>query len=147
MQTVTKGEYSISTDPSRLDVNVIHNYLANDSYWAQNIPLDVVKKMIEGSLCFGVFKGDEQIGFARMITDKAVFAYLADVFILPEFRGQGLSKWLMETMLKHPDLQGLRRILLVTADAHKLYSQYGFETITSPEKYMSIHNPDIYTKK
>ncbi|RFS25055.1 N-acetyltransferase [Chitinophaga silvatica] len=147
MNTVTKGEYSITTDKTRFDLTVIHNYLANDSYWAQNIPMDTVVRMIEGSLCFGVFHQDKQIGFARMITDKAVFAYLADVFILPEARGQGLSKWLMETMLQHPDLQGLRRILLVTSDAHGLYAKYGFEPIQNPEKFMNLHNPDVYTKK
>jgi GNAT superfamily N-acetyltransferase len=146
-ETVYNGEYSITTDQSKFDLEVIHHYLAYDSYWAQNIPMETVKKMIANSLCFGVCYQDKQIGFARMITDKAVFAYLADVFILPEYRGQGLSKWLMQTILSHPDLQGLRRILLVTSDAHGLYEKFGFELIKNPDKFMHIHNPDVYTKQ
>lgn len=146
-ETVYNGEYSISTDQSKFDLAVIHNYLANESYWAQHIPMETVQKMIANSLSFGVFHRHEQIGFARMITDKTVFAYLADVFILPAYRGQGLSKWLMQTIISHPDLQGLRRILLVTSDAHGLYEKFGFELIKNPDKFMHIHNPDVYTKQ
>lgn len=144
---VKEGEYLISSNKSRLDLDAIYNYLSKESYWAQNIPLEVVRKSVEGALCFGVFHEDKQIGFARVITDSAVFGYLADVYILEPHRGKGLSKFLMRTILAHPDLQGLRRILLVTSDAHGLYRQFGFTDVPNPEKFMQLHNPDPYTKK
>lgn len=144
---VKEGEYVITTDQNKFDFNAIHNYLSTESYWAQNIPFHTVKKSVEGALCFGVFHENKQIGFARVITDGAVFAYLADVFILKPYRGKGLSKFLMRTILAHPDLQGLRRILLATNDAHGLYRQFGFVEIPNPEKYMCISNPNPYTKK
>ena len=143
---IQNGEYSISTDPEKIDVSYVHNFLTN-SYWAEGIGKNVVKKSIEGSLCFGVYKGEQQIGFARMVTDRATFAYLADVFIDTKFRGSGLSKWLIETILKHPDMKGLRRIMLATKDAHGLYEKFGFTGLTKPERWMQINPPDIYKNK
>ena len=143
----TKENYTISTNKTRLDIGYIHQYLSNQSYWAENIPVDVLKKSIKGSICFGIYTGDKQIGFARVITDTACFAYLADVFVDKEYRGRGLGKWLMEVILAHPDLQGLRRFLLATGDAHGLYEQFGFSLLSFPEKWMHIHNPDVYKKK
>jgi GNAT superfamily N-acetyltransferase len=141
-----KENFIISTDKGRLDVGYIHEYLSRQSYWAENIPQHVVKKSIEGSICFGIFVDNKQIGFARVITDTACFAYLADVFVDEQYRGLGLSKWLMEVILGHPDLQGLRRFLLATRDAHGLYEQFGFSVLSFPEKWMHIHNPDVYKK-
>ena len=126
----------VSTDKSKLDFSLIHKYISEDSYWAKGIPIEIVKKSIENSLCFGIYKGDKQVGFARMMTDKATFAYLADVFILPEHRKQGLSKKLMSEIIAHPDLQGLRKILLATADAHGLYRQFGFKELEKPQNFM-----------
>jgi GNAT superfamily N-acetyltransferase len=141
-----KNDYCISTDKSRLDIHIIHNFL-KASYWAAGIPLETVEHSIAGSLCFGVYHASEQIGFARVISDLATFAYLADVFILEAYRGQGLSKWLLETMMSHPDLHGLRRWMLATRDAHELYRKFGFETVKSPDRWMEIHHPEIYSKK
>ena len=141
--TVTRENFSITTNKTKLDVGFIHQFLT-ESYWAAGIPKETVVKCIEGSLCFGVFDGEKQIGFARMITDSASFAYLADVFIDAAYRGKGLSKWLMQMIMAHPDLQGLRRILLATRDAHGLYAQLGFTPLTNPERLMQIHNPGVY---
>ncbi len=127
--------YRISTDPSRFDVPMIHNFLRN-SYWAANVPLSVVQKSIDNALCFAIFEDDRQVGFARVITDRATFAYLADVFVLETHRGRGLSKWLMACMLAHPDLQGLRRWMLATRDAHGLYRQFGFEVVQDASNLM-----------
>jgi GNAT superfamily N-acetyltransferase len=140
-----KGEFQISTDPARIDLRAVHDFLTN-SYWARGIPLETVQRSIENSLCFGIYHGDRQIGFARVITDRATFAYLADVFVLPDYRGHGLSKWLMECIIAHPDLQGLRRWMLATQDAHELYAQYGFSSLKAPERWMEIHRPDVYKK-
>jgi GNAT superfamily N-acetyltransferase len=140
-----KGEFQISTDPARIDLRAVHEFLTN-SYWARGIPLETVQRSIENSLCFGIYHGDRQIGFARVITDRATFAYLADVFVLPDYRGRGLSKWLMECIIAHPDLQGLRRWMLATQDAHELYAQYGFSSLKAPERWMEIHRPDVYKK-
>ena len=137
------GEFTISTDRARLDLPTIHQFLAN-SYWASNIPLAVVEKSIQNSLCFGVYQGRTQVGFARVISDYATFAYLVDVFILEPYRGQGLAKWLMQCILAHPELQGLRRWMLMTRDAHSLYRQYGFQSPTTFDRYMEIVNPDVY---
>jgi GNAT superfamily N-acetyltransferase len=146
-------KYQVSTDPTRLDVHLIHEFLSEHSYWARGIPRDVVARAIANSLCFGVYAlGDtnpdsdwRQVGFARVSTDRATFAYLADVFILPEYRGQGLSKRLMEAVLAHPDLQGLRRWMLATADAHELYRRFGFAELSQPDRFMQRHDPDVYT--
>lgn len=136
--------YAISSDPSRLDLEVIHGFIAQESYWAKAIPKPLVERMIQNSLCWGVYHEVGQIGFARVITDKATFAYLADVFILPKHRGKGLSKALVATILAHPDLQGLRRWMLVTADAQSLYERFGFKPVPNPERHMEIHRPGLY---
>ena len=141
--TVSKEDYSISTDKEKFDIDFIHGFLTH-SYWAESISKEIVERSIKGSLCFGVFNQDKQVGFARMITDCATFAYLADVFIDEKYRGNGLSKWLMEVILSHPELQSLRRMMLATRDAHGLYEQYGFTPLTNPERWMQIHNPDVY---
>jgi GNAT superfamily N-acetyltransferase len=135
--------FAITTETSFFNVEFIHAFLSQ-SYWAENIPIETVQKSIDNSLCFGVFHLGRQIGFARVITDKATFAYLADVFIDEAYRGQGLSKWLMEEIMNHEDLQGLRRIMLATRDAHGLYAQFGFSELTFPERWMQIHKPGIY---
>ncbi len=136
-------EFVISTDPDRLDIDAIHAYLSH-SYWAAGIPKDVVERSIRGSLCFGLFAGKAQIGFARVVTDRATFGYLADVYVLEAYRGQGLAKWLMSVIMAHPDLQGLRRFALVTRDAHGLYEQYGFQPLASARRHMEIVRPDLY---
>jgi GNAT superfamily N-acetyltransferase len=119
-----KKGFSISTDRSLLDIDMIYHYLSDESYWSKGIPRERVIASIENSLCFGIYKGDKQVGFARLITDKATFAYLCDVFVLDSYRKLGLSKWLVQTILSQPDLQGLRRWLLATADAHRLYNPF-----------------------
>ena len=129
--------YDISTDPSRLQLDAIHAYL-NRSYWSPGIPRDVVARAIAHSMCFGLYQGESQVGFARVVTDKASFAYLADVYVLEAHRGQGLSKRLVGEILAHPDLQGLRRFLLATADAHGLYSQFGFNALARPQNMMEL---------
>jgi N-acetylglutamate synthase-like GNAT family acetyltransferase len=136
--------YIFSDDPMKLDPVRIHHFLSTQSYWAENVPMEVVKRSIENSLCFGVYKDTVQIGFARWITDKATFAYLADVYIEEVYRGQGLSKKLMSLMLFHKDLQGLRRYMLATQDAHGLYAQFGFKAIEHPDRLMAITIKDSY---
>jgi GNAT superfamily N-acetyltransferase len=140
-----RGEYYISTDKSRLDLAVIHDFLTT-SYWAAGIPIETVKKSLEHSLNFGVYKEGEQVGFARVITDYATFAYIGDVFILEDYRGQGLSKWLMQVIADHAELQGLRRWVLLTRDAHGLYRKTGFMEPVNPERYMEKIFPDVYTQ-
>ena len=135
--------YQISTDKSKLDLQVIHEFLFQ-SYWAKGIPREVVEKSIAGSLCFGLYHNDQQIGFARMVTDSATFAYLGDVFVLEPYRGKGLSKWLMQRIMQHPELQGLRRMILATLDAHGLYKQFGFEELSAPDRLMEKLIPNIY---
>jgi len=143
--SIEKNNYLISTDKSKIDIDYVHGFLSQ-SYWSPGVPMQVVKKAMKGSLCFGVYYNDTQIGYARMVTDKATFAYLADVFIDKDHRGKGLAKWLVEMILAHPQLQGLRRILLATKDAHKLYEQCGFTSINNPERYM-VYNPTGYKSK
>jgi GNAT superfamily N-acetyltransferase len=140
-----EGEFEISTEAARIDAALVHGFLAN-SYWARGISLETVQRSIENSLCFGIYHRGGQVGFARVITDRATFAYVADVFVVPAHRGRGLSKWLMRCILRHPDLQGLRRWMLATQDAHGLYRQYGFSELKSPERWMEIHRPDVYGK-
>lgn len=138
--------YRISTDQAELDFDVIYSFISN-SYWANDIPKSVLKKAIANSLCFAVYKENgEQVGFARLITDRATFAYLADVFIIESERGLGLSKWLVSVITQHPDLQGLRRMVLATRDAHGLYEQFGFKPVENPEILMQIWQPNIYRK-
>ncbi len=133
----------ISTDKSLLQLDTIHSVL-KESYWAKNIPLEILKRSIENSICFGVYIEKEQIGFCRVITDKATFAYLADVFIVEEHKGKGYSKQLMKEVMAHHELQGLRKFLLGTADAHGLYKKYGFKELAVPERMMEISVKDIY---
>ena len=138
-----RGGYYISTDKNRLDLAVIHAFLTR-SYWAAGIPIETVKKSLEHSLNFGVYREGEQVGFARVITDYATFAYIGDVFILEDYRGQGLSKWLMQVIADHPELQGLRRWVLLTRDAHELYRKTRFTEPVNPERYMEKVFPDVY---
>lgn len=142
----TRGEYRISTDPERLDVSVIHRFLTR-SYWAAGVRAEVVRRSIENSLVFGLYKNGEQAGFARVITDYATFAYLADVFVLEEFQGRGLGKWLVETIAAYPELQGLRRWMLATKDAHELYRKIGFVELSQPERWMERHDAEVYLKR
>lgn len=144
-EAFTKGDYFISTDKNKLDLAVVHGYLSR-SYWAEEIPFSIVEKSIANSLCFGVYKGKQQIGFARVISDYSTFAYLADVFILEEERGNGLSKWLMECILKHNQLQGLRNFCLLTRDAQGLYAQYSFKNLEKPQNFMAIKTENFYKK-
>jgi GNAT superfamily N-acetyltransferase len=139
-----RGEFLISTDPARLDLDVIHGFLTN-CYWAKGVPREVVARSIEHALCFGVYDGSgAQVAFARVISDFATVAYVGDVFVLDSHRGRGLGKWLMEAITAHPSLQGLRRWILTTRDAHGLYSQVGFTPVKFPERYMERHDPHVY---
>lgn len=139
-----RGGYLVSTDRGRLDVDVVHGYLTN-CYWAKGIPRETVARSIEHSLCFGIYDDcDSQVGFARVVSDFATLAYLGDVFVLEEHRGCGLSKFMMECIMKHPALQGLRRWILLTRDAHGLYKQFGFTTLKAADRYMELHRPDVY---
>jgi len=141
--TWQRGDYEISTDRSRLNIDLIHDYLSNHSYWAAGRSREVVERSIENSLPFGIYKSSGQVGFARIVTDYATFAWVADVFILPEHRGQGLSKWLMEVIIAHPQLQGFRRWMLSTKDAHGLYEKFGFIPLNKPERWMERFDPNM----
>lgn len=138
-----RGGFTVSTHPARLDAGAVHAFLTT-SYWAEGIPRETVERSLRNSLCFGLYEGDRQIGLARVVTDRVTFAYLCDVYVLPELRGQGLGTWLMECVMAHPDLQGLRRFSLVTRDAHELYRPFGFQEVRSPEGHMEIVLPGIY---
>ncbi len=138
-----RGRFLISTDRARLSLDVIHGFLTN-CYWAKGVPREIVGRSIEHSLCFGIYEDGAQVGFARIVSDFATVAYLGDVFVLESHRGRGLSKWLMECVMKHPRLQNLRRWILLTRDAHGLYSQFGFIPVKAPERYRELHRPDVY---
>lgn len=140
-----RGEYTISTDKSRLDLQAIHAFLRT-SYWSQNVPFALVERAIEHSMVFGLYKATQQTGMARVITDRATFAYISDVFVLEPHRGLGLGVWLMEVVRSHPDLQGLRRLLLATRDAHGLYQKAGFTPLNAPERFMEVWDPDVYSR-
>jgi GNAT superfamily N-acetyltransferase len=173
VQEHRRGEFMISTDPARLDLDVIHGFLSN-CYWAKGIPREVVARSLEHSLCFGVYDGANeksprlakaarqgaprhgapgkdgalaQVGFARVVSDYATVAYLGDVFVLESHRGRGLSKWMMECIVRHPALQNLRRWILLTRDAHRLYAQFGFTPVKAPERYMERHNSKVYEQE
>jgi GNAT superfamily N-acetyltransferase len=136
-----KKGYTISTDKALIDFKAVYRYLSEDSYWAKGMPAERLERAINNSMCFGIYKENMQAGFARVVTDQATFAYICDVFILPEHRGFGLSKWLMQTIVGHPNLQGLRRWSLATADAHGLYRQFGFIALSKPENWMEKFKP------
>jgi GNAT superfamily N-acetyltransferase len=141
-----RGAYFLSTDRSLLDVELIHKFLSEQSYWAPRIPREIVERSLANSFCFGLFHESQQVGFARFVTDRATFAWLGDVFVIDAHRGQGLGKWMVETLLTHPDLQGLRRILLGTRDAHGLYAQYGFTPLADPSRFLEIHRPNLFVR-
>jgi GNAT superfamily N-acetyltransferase len=141
-----RERYSVSTDKSRLDVDAIHAYLANESYWSPGIPRSVVNRAIENSLCFGVYSGDAQAGFARVVSDFSSFAYLMDVFVLTPYRRRGLGKWLVECILDYPELKYVRNWMLSTWDVHELYSRYGFTPLANPEFVMVRRNPDVFVQ-
>lgn len=142
----SRDGFTISTDPARIDLDVVHGFLAA-SYWAEGIPREVVQRSIEHSLCFGLYRGDRQIGFARVITDRATFAYLGDVFVLEAFRGRGLARWLLEVVQSHPELQGLRRWVLLTRDAHALYRHAGWSSLAAPDRYMERWFKGVYSTR
>ena len=162
IQEFRRADYLVSTDPARLDLDVIHGFLTN-CYWAKGVPRQVVARAIEHSLCFGIYDETSgkvpdgtklatpvaaaQIGFARVITDFATIAYLGDVFVVESHRGRGLSRWMMECIMQHPALQGLRRWILLTRDAHRLYQQFGFTPVKAPERYMELHNAAVYDQE
>ena len=141
---LAKG-YTITTDKTKLDFDRLYHYLEYESYWAKGVTVDRLKRAVENSMCFVVLKDNELAGFTRVVTDNATFAYICDVFVLEQHRRLGLSKWLMQTVLQHPDLQGLRRWSLATADAHGLYEQFGFVTLSKPERWMEIYAPYTQT--
>lgn len=142
-----QDEFCISTDKSKLDLKMVHRFLSEESYWSKNIPFEKVEKAAANSLTFGVYDGPVQIGYARVVSDYTSVAYLGDVFILPAYRGKGLSKWLLKIIMNCPELQGLRRWILLTADAHGLYKQFGWTEIASPERWMEIHDKEVYSLK
>ena len=142
--TSFKNEYCISTSKDKLDIDAIHEFLSTKAYWCLDIPKETVAIAIQHSLCFGVYDNQKQIGFARIITDFSTIAYLGDVYILEAYRGLGLSKWLMETVMEHPNLQGLRRWILLTGDAHELYRKFGWTEIADASKWMELHNKNVY---
>jgi GNAT superfamily N-acetyltransferase len=139
-----KNGLVLSTDTSKLDIAAIHLHLSTATYWAHNIPIALVKKSIENSLCFGIYDGITLVGFARVVTDYATFAWISDVYVVDSHKGRGLSKWLIKCIMSHPDLQGLRRWILATRDAHGLYAQYGFKPLAKPEMIMEINKPNPY---
>jgi GNAT superfamily N-acetyltransferase len=159
-----RGDFLISTDPARLDLDLIHDFLTH-CYWAKGIPREVVARSVEHALCFGIYEESPrlakegrpfdlaqgkhgtsaQVGFARVISDFATIAYVGDVFVLETHRGRGLGKWMMECIVEHPALQNLRRWILTTRDAHGLYSQVGFSPVKMPERFMEVYRPDVYS--
>ena len=145
-QTYRRGRFEVSTDPNQISADFVHDWLSTESYWAENIPREVVDRALKHSLCFGLYDGARQIGLARVITDRATYAYLCDVFVHEVYRGQGLGQWLIECVLADPDLQGLRRFMLSTVSGHKLYERLGFSFAAKPENLMEIHCPNVYQK-
>ena len=143
IQEYQNGAFTVSTDKAKLDLSAIHAYLSR-SYWAEGISLEIVRRSVENSLCFGLYDDSSQIGLARVISDYATYAYVCDVYVLEAYRGQGLGKWLMHCVMAHPDLQGLRRWSLATRDAHGLYEQAGFTALSNPQGYMEIRHSDLY---
>ncbi len=142
----SRDSIEIATEKGLIDKELVYRFLSGESYWAKGLPREIFDKSLENSLCFSAFIDAAQVGFARVITDYATFGYLADVFVLPQFRGQGISKRIMQAVTEHPDLQLLRRITLATSDAHGLYRQYGFTALAKPDIFMEKHQPGIYQK-
>jgi len=140
-----RDNFCISTDPARLDVDAMHGFLSR-AYWSEGIPRETIARAIQNSLCFGLYDGSRQIGLARVITDKATFAYLCDVYVLEDYQGNGLGTWLMTVVFSHPELQNLRRFSLVTRDAHGLYEKFGFQRVAEPGRHMEIARPGIYRR-
>jgi GNAT superfamily N-acetyltransferase len=143
--TIKRGEYTLSTDPALLDLKCIHDFLSQHSYWARHIPYERVVRASKNSLNFAIYYHDQQVAYARVISDFTTIAYLGDVFVLPDYQKRGLSKWMIETIRTHPDLQQLRRWILLTSDAHKLYEKFGWKQIANPANWMDVHNPNPYT--
>jgi GNAT superfamily N-acetyltransferase len=143
MESAGTPTYEVSTEAQRLDIAAIHAFLSA-TYWSPGVPLEVVQRAVKNSVCVGAYDASSQVGFARMVTDKATFAYLADVYVLPGHRGRGLSKQMLTALLALPELQGLRRMLLVTRDAHGLYAGFGFTPLANPSRFMELHNPNAY---
>jgi GNAT superfamily N-acetyltransferase len=141
-----RGDFELSTDPARLDRTLVHRFLSEQSYWASGVPREVVDRAIDHSLCFGVFRGDEQVAFARVVTDRATFAYLADVFVLRAWRADGVGQWMIGVVIRHPELQGLRRFLLATRDAHRLYARFGFLPLANPARFLERFDPNVYAR-
>jgi GNAT superfamily N-acetyltransferase len=139
-----RGAYEVSDDRRRLDIAAIHRFISGESYWAAGISVNLLTRAVANSLCFGLYRDGAQAGFARVVTDRATFGYLCDVYVEREHRGAGLGKWLVACVLEHPDLQGLRRIALMTRDAHDLYMPFGFRTMPESTRYLEIHRPDVY---
>lgn len=142
----TRGTMEVSCDVKDVDAALVTEFLTT-SYWAKGISQEIVEKALQGSLCFTLLDDGRQVGFARVITDRATFAYLADVFVLPDYRGRGLAQWLVECIVSHPELRGLRRWMLATLDAHGLYERFGFTPLKRPERYMELHDPEIYQRQ
>jgi ribosomal protein S18 acetylase RimI-like enzyme len=140
------GSFLVSDDKTRLDIGFIHAFLSEEAYWSSGIPRSVVEKAIDHSLCFGLYDGETQIGFSRVVTDRATFAWLCDVFVIPAFRRRGLARMMITAVLEHPDMRGLRRTLLATRDAQELYRTCGFHPLPTPDRWMAIADPDVYSK-
>ncbi|MEP7361417.1 MAG: GNAT family N-acetyltransferase [Chloroflexota bacterium] len=145
-QTWTRGDFEVSTDPARVDLAVTHGFLTSDAHWSEAVPMEIVERAIANSIVFGAYKGAAQVGFLRVVSDRATFAWIGDVFVLPDHRGQGLSKFLMECAIGHPELQGLRRWMLATRDAHGLYKRYGFTELHDATRFMERWDPEIYKR-
>jgi GNAT superfamily N-acetyltransferase len=144
-RAIYRDGFCISTEKARLDIKAIHHFLSTQAYWSLNIPFNRVEEAVAHSLNFGLYFKEQQIGYARVVSDFSSVAYLGDVYVLPDFRGQGLSKWLMKTIMAYPELQGLRRWILSTADAHGLYKQFGWLPVAYPERWMEVHNREVYS--
>lgn len=146
LKEYTADGFTFSSDRARVDIAYVHRIASTQLYWAKGVPYDIVKRSVENSLCFGIYTGTKQVGFARLVTDYATFGYLADVFVDEEYRGKGLSKTLMEFIFSIDELKAFRRMVLVTRDAHTLYERYGFKQLKTPDTYMELHRPEVYSQ-
>ncbi len=141
-----RGDFMVTTDLSRMDMNVVYGYFSR-AYWCEGLPRETLERAMQNSLCFGVLEGEKQVGFARVVSDRTTFAYVCDVFVLESHQGRGLGTWLMQCVVRHPELQGLRRWHLTTRDAHSLYRKVGFTLLSKPERHMEVFTPDIYKQQ